>query len=146
MVNCKTPVQTIVLEGGKVPNTGFCVSEVQVTVREAVPVFPQLSFTVHVLVCDFVHPDPVTKPVDGVGVAVIPQLSVAVAVPRAASICAAVGLHAKVKVVPVAVITGGMESLVQVTALLTGIAALPQLSVTFHVLVRVNVQFVITVF
>jgi hypothetical protein len=44
----------------------------------------------------------------------IPQASVAVAVPRAALISEAAGLHASVNVVPVAVITGGTRSLVHV--------------------------------
>ena len=45
----------------------------------------------------------------------VPQLSVAVALPRAASICAAVGLHPKARVVPVAVMAGSVVSSVQVT-------------------------------
>jgi len=48
-----------------------------------------------------------------------PQLSVAVAVPRAESIAVAVGLQPSVSVVPVAVITGASESRVQVTVLET---------------------------
>ena len=40
----------------------------------------------------------------------VPQLSVAVADPSAASIFAAVGLHPSVVVVPVAVIVGGVTS------------------------------------
>ena len=62
-----------------------------------------------------------------------PQLSVAVAVPSAASIAAANGLQPNVRVVPVAVITGGVVSSVQVTVRETAVAALPQASVEFHV-------------
>ena len=57
---------------------------------------------------------PLTTPSKEVTVGV-PQLSVAVALPSAASICAAVGLHPKARVVPVAVMTGSVVSTVQVT-------------------------------
>ena len=74
---------------------------------------PQLSVAVNVLVCDLVHV-PLTTPSKEVTVGVL-QLSVAVALPSAASICAAVGLHPKARVVPVAVMTGSVVSSVQVT-------------------------------
>jgi hypothetical protein len=69
-------------------------------------VLPQASLAVNVLVCVCVHV-PVTGPSvnDTVGA---PQASVAVAVPRAASISEAEGLQPKVVVVPVAVIDGGV--------------------------------------
>ena len=57
----------------------------------------------------------------------------AVAVPSAALICAAVGLQPRVSVVPVAVITGAVMSTVQVTVRATGVAALAQASVRVHV-------------
>jgi hypothetical protein len=57
----------------------------------------------------------------------VPQPSEAVAVPSAALISEADGLHASVNVVPVAVITGGTRSLVQVTVLEV-VAELPQAS------------------
>ena len=63
-----------------------------------------------------------------------PHTSVAVAVPRAALISAAVGLHAKVLVVPVGVITGGVRSEVQVTVL-EAVAELPQASIAVNVLI-----------
>ena len=77
-----------------------------------------------------------TAPVVAVGVT-FPQLSVAVAEPREASICAVVGLQPRVPFagVPVAVITGAVLSSVHVAVRLTGVAVLPQASVAFHVLV-----------
>src|SRR5206468_545984 len=60
------------------------------------------------------------------------QLSVAVAVPRAASICVAVGLQPRAKALPFAEITGGVLSVVQVAVRVTSVAALPQASDTFH--------------
>ena len=76
----------------------------------------------------------VTALSEGVGVTG-PQLSVAVAVPRAASMAAAVGLHPRAKVVPLAMISGASVSSVQVTVRPTAVAALPQASLTFQVLV-----------
>jgi hypothetical protein len=70
----------------------------------------------------------------GVGVTA-PQLSVAVAEPRAALISDPDGLQPSVNVVPVAVITGRVVSTVQVTVRETGVALLPQASVAFQVLV-----------
>ena len=80
------------------------------------------------------QPVVVTVPVVAVGVTG-PQPSVAVAVPRAASIAAADGLQARVSVVPVAVITGATVSEVHVTVRETESAALPHASVAVHVLV-----------
>ena len=77
-----------------------------------------------------------TDPVLGDGVT-FPQLSVAVAVPRAASIAAALGLQprsALLAVDPVAVITGAVISNVQVIVLQT-LAVLPQPSVAVQHLV-----------
>ena len=70
-------------------------------------------------------------PVDGVAVSG-PQASATVAVPKAESIAPAEGLQAKVRVVPVAVITGAIVSKVQVTVLETDAAVLPQASVAVH--------------
>ena len=64
----------------------------------------------------------------------VPQLSVAVADPSAASISAAVGLHPSVVVVPVAVIVGAVMSNVQLTVL-DSVELLPHASVAVHVLV-----------
>ena len=65
----------------------------------------------------------------------VPQSSVAVAVPRAASIDAADGLQPRDNVVPVAVITGADKSCVQEIVLETDIAVLPHASVAVQVLV-----------
>jgi hypothetical protein len=64
----------------------------------------------------------------------VPQLSVAVAVPSAAFICAAVGLHVTGKGVCVTVITGADTSIVQVTVLVV-VAELPHASAEVNVLV-----------
>ena len=75
---------------------------VQVTVRDTGTAgFPQLSETFHVLVSERLHPLVIILPSDGVGVPT-PQLSVAVAVPNAASMAADIGPHPRVKVVPLA--------------------------------------------
>src|SRR4030095_3038601 len=89
-------------------------SLVQVTVLEVVEVLLHPSLAVNVLVCVCVHV-PVTGPSvnDTVGE---PHASVAVAVPNAASIAAAAGLHASVRVVPVAVIACTVKSTILVVA------------------------------
>ena len=93
--------------------TGGSVSSVQVTVRlAAVAAFPQASLTFHVRVWLRWQPVLVTALVTAPGVTG-PQLSVALAVPSAASITAALGLQPSVKVVPLAVITGASVSSVQ---------------------------------
>ena len=61
------------------------------------------------------------------------QPSVAVAVPSAASISEASGLQPRVVTVPVAVITGGVRSEVQLTVLIA-VAELPQPSEAMNVL------------
>jgi hypothetical protein len=115
--------------------TGASESRVQVTVLDTdTATLPQASVAVHVLVCEREQPVAVTVPVEAVGVTG-PQASVAVAVPSAESIAPAVGLHASVNVVPVAVITGATVSKVQVTVRETAIAALPQASTAVQVLV-----------
>jgi hypothetical protein len=111
---------------------GGVLSLVQVTVLEAVAVLPQASVAVHVLVCDLAQV-PLTAPSTGVSVNV-PQASVAVALPRAASIAADDGLHPSVNVVPVAVITGGVAAADQVIVL-DVVAVLPHASVAVNVLV-----------
>ena len=111
---------------------GGVLSLVQVTVLDAVAVLPQAFVAVHVLVCDLAQ-EPVTGPSTGVKVNV-PQASLAVALPSAASIAADVGLHPSVEVVPVAVITGGVAFDDQVTVLDT-VDVLPQASVAVNVLV-----------
>src|SRR5205085_4083271 len=69
-----------------------------------------------------------------------PQLSLALAEPRAASMSAALGLQPSVVVVPVAEMTGGSVSAVQVTVRETGSAALPQASVAVQVRVCERMQ------
>ena len=112
--------------------TGGVLSLVHVTVLDAVAVLPQAFVAVHVLVCDLAHV-PMTGPSTGVRVKV-PQPSVAVALPSAASIAAVDGLHPRVVAVPVAVITGGVAFDDQVTVL-DVVAVLPQASVAVKVLV-----------
>ena len=79
--------------GGVAANTGAIVSRVKVIVCEAVPVLLHVSVTVHVLVIVLVQPVPVSAPSENVAVSPVEQLSVTVAVPKAALISAAVGLH-----------------------------------------------------
>ena len=112
---------------------GGVVSSVHVAVLDAVPVLPQASVAVHVLVWLLAHPLLTTTPSVEVRVGV-PQASVAVAVPSAALISDAVELHDKVRAAPVAVIVGGVVSSVQV-AVLEVEEVLPHASVAVHVLV-----------
>src|SRR4030095_1098624 len=103
-----------------------------VTVLEAEEVLPQASVAVHVLVCDLAQL-PVTGPSTGVNVNV-PQASIAVALPSAASIDADEGLHPRLNVVPVAVITGVL-AVADHVIVLEVVAVLPHPSVAVHVLV-----------
>src|SRR4029078_7434409 len=129
-------------DGGLHPNvkvvpvaviTGAIVSSVHVIVLDTdSAALLQASVAFHVRVCEREHPVAVTVPVDAEGVTG-PQASVAVAVPSAASIAADEGLHPRVSVVPVAVMTGAMVSSVQVMVLDTASAALLQASVAFQV-------------
>ena len=112
---------------------GGTISDVQVTVEDAVDELLHASVAVHILVCEREHPDEVTVPSVDVNVGV-PQLSLAVATPKAASIAAVVGLHPRVAVAPVIVIAGGVRSDVQVTAE-DAVAVFPHASVAIHVLV-----------
>jgi len=107
-------------------------SLVHVTVLEVVAVLPHSSVAVHVLVCDRVQV-PVTGPSLWVTVGE-PHASVAVADPSAALMAEAAGLHARVNVVPVAVIVGGERSFVHVTVL-DVVIELPHPSVAVNVLV-----------
>jgi len=117
---------------------GGVTSTVHVTVREVVAVLLQASVAVKVLVCDLPQPAIVTAPSAEVTVGV-PHPSVAVALPRAASICPAVGLQPAFNVVPVAVITGGVLSFDQETVRAV-VAVLPHASVAVNVLVCVVIQ------
>src|SRR5258705_2971513 len=107
-------------------------SVVHVMVLEVVAVLLQPSIAVNVLVCVCVH-----VPVTGLSVddtVGVPHASVAVAVPNAALISEAAGLHPSVVVLPVAVIDGGTRSEVQVMVLAV-VAVLPQPSIAVNVLV-----------
>jgi hypothetical protein len=106
---------------------------IHVTVREVVAVLPQASVAVNVLVCEALQE--VVDIVPSVNVTVgVPQASLALAVPNAASISEEAGLHPRDVAVPVAVITGGIRSLVQVTVL-EAVTELPQPSDAVNVLV-----------
>ena len=102
-------------------------------VLEVVAVLPQASLAVNVLVCDALHEVVDIVPSAAVMVAVL-QPSVAVAVPRAASISAAEGLQPSVVVVPPAVMDGPLRSRIHVTVV-EAVAELPQPSEAVKVLV-----------
>ena len=68
--------------------TGGVISNVHVTVLDAVPTLPQASVAVHVLVSDLAHPVDPTGLSDAVGVIVPLQLSDATAPPSASLIAA----------------------------------------------------------
>ena len=115
--------------------TGAVISNVQVTVRDNVPVLPHASVAVHVLVCDLAQPVDPTAPSDAVGVRTPLQLSEAVAPPSAPLIVAVDGLHPRdVDPVDVAVTTGAVMSKVHVTVL-DAVPVFPHASATVHVLV-----------
>ena len=115
--------------------TGAVTSNVQVTVRDAVPTLPQPSAALHVLVCDLAQPVLPTAPSDDVGVRAPSQLSEAVAPSSAALIVAVDGLHpSDVDAVDDGVTTGAVISNVQVTVR-DAVPTLPQPSVALHVLV-----------
>jgi hypothetical protein len=115
--------------------TGGVKSWVQVTVREFVLTFPQLSVAVHVLVCERAQPVDPTVPSDAVGITGPLQLSEAVAPPSPASIVAEDGLQpSSIFAVEVGVITEAIISNVQVTVR-DAVPIFPQASVTDHVLV-----------
>src|SRR5439155_521072 len=73
--------------------TGFSVSRVNVTVCDAVPVFPHPSVTVQLLVTLRVHPVPCSAPTVPDATRPLLQLSLTVASPNAAAISAVVGLQ-----------------------------------------------------
>ena len=124
--------------------TGGVRSEIQLMVRDAVAVLRQPSVTTQVLVCVRAQPLLVIAPfVPLLGFGdTAPQLSLAVAVPRAASICVAVGLQPKSVLFgtdPVVVSTGGVRSEIQLIVR-DAVAVLRQPSVTTQVLVCVRAQ------
>src|SRR5678809_842517 len=119
--------------------TGAVTSLVKLIVWVCVPVLPHASLTVHVLVIDTLQPLPGTSaPSVNVAVRPVEQLSVTVAVPKAALICAAVGLHVGL-VEAVTVITGAVTSLVKLIVWVC-VPVLPHASLTVHVLVIDTLQ------
>jgi hypothetical protein len=118
--------------------TGGIRSLVHDTVLTAVAVLPQPSTAVNILVLDDEQLDVDTAPSVNVIVVVL-QPSLAVADPSAASISEAEGLQPRVVAVPVAVMTGGIRSLVQLTVLIA-VAELPQPSEAVKVLTCDQVQ------
>src|SRR5512143_1819095 len=105
-------------------------STVHVAVREVVDVLPHTSVAVKVLVCDREQLLLCTAPSVDVTVGV-PHASVAVALPSAASIAVAGGLHPTLKLFPVAVMVGAVTSAVQV-AVRDVVDVLPQPSVAVN--------------
>src|SRR6266581_3418444 len=93
---------------------GPVVSLVKVTVCKAEPTLPHPSVTVHDLLTVRVHPVPCSNAIVPVAVNPLLQLSVTVALPNAAAICAAVGLQGSAEALS-SVITGFSISLVKVT-------------------------------
>ncbi len=84
----------------------------KVTVCDCVPVLPQSSVAVHVFVTEYVQPlTKISGPSTPVAIRLVEQLSVTLAVPKAADICATVGLQFNV-LAGVIVITGSSTSLV----------------------------------
>jgi hypothetical protein len=118
--------------------TGGTRSEVQLTVLEVVAVLPQPSTAVNILVCEDEQLDVTTAASVNVIVALL-HPSLAVAVPRAASISEAIGLQPRDVTVPVVVMTGAIRSLVQLTVLIA-VALLPQPSEAMNVLTCEKLQ------
>ena len=126
-------LQPRVTEAGIIIRVGALGVLSQVTVLDVVALLPQPSTAVNVLVCEEEQLVVVTDPSVAVILTAL-HASVAVAVPSAASIAAAVGLQPSDVAVPVAVITGGTRSLVQLTVLEV-VAVLPQASTAVNILV-----------
>jgi hypothetical protein len=103
-------------------------------------VLPQTSLAVNVLVWLREQLELLTDPSDGVTVGLL-QASVAVAVPRAAFISLATGLHPRVNVVPPVVIVGPVWSAVHVTVR-EAVDVFPQASLAVNVLVWLREQLV----
>jgi hypothetical protein len=122
------------VEAGVTVITGLVVSLVKLTVWEAVPVLPHASVTVHVLVTEWVHPDPVSAPRVPVALRPVEQLSVTEAVPNALLMSVADGLHRAIVEGAVRVITGLVVSRVKLTVC-EAVPMLPHASVTVHVFV-----------
>jgi hypothetical protein len=98
--------------GGQVEIAGGVTSAIHVAVLEVVEVLLHPSIAVNVLVCDRLQPLLITPPSIEVTVG-DPHASVEVAVPNAAVISVADGLHPKLKGVPVAFNTGAVLSVTE---------------------------------
>jgi len=119
--------------------TGASISLVIVMVCELVAVFPQASVTVQAFVTVKVQAAPGTSgPTIPVAINPEEQLSVTVAAPNPALICACVGLQITAVGEPND-ITGAVISLVKVTVC-DAVPVLPQASVAVHVFVTDRVQ------
>ena len=118
-------------------------SKVHVTVLETVDVLPQPSLAVNVLVCD--RPQLLLCKVPSIEVIVTgPHASVAVALPNAAPMSVATGLHPRISVVPLELIIGAVRSTVHVTVL-DAVDVLPHPSIAVNVLVCDAVQLVVLI-
>jgi hypothetical protein len=125
-------------------NAGGIRSLVQVTVLVMVAVLPQASTAVNVLVCDALQLAVDIVPSEEVILVTGPQASLAVALPNAAVISEAAGLHPRVTSLYEPLNTGGARSAVQVTVLVT-VAVLPQASIAINVLVCDEVQLAVDI-
>src|SRR6187455_2539861 len=114
-------------------NVGGLGAVAHVTILDVVAVLPQASIAVHVLVWVALQLVVDTGPSLEVTVGVL-QPSVAVAVPSAVLISEAVELQPSDKLVPFAIIVGGVRSEVQL-AVLDVVVLLLQPSIAVHVLV-----------
>ena len=94
--------------------TGALRSRIHVTVEAAVAELPQPSDAMNVLVCEAEQEVVTTAPSVKL-TAGVPQAAEAVAVPSAALISAAEGLHPSVVILLMIVIVGGLGALVHVT-------------------------------
>src|SRR6185436_3622971 len=111
---------------------GAALSDVHVTVRDAVDVLPHASLAVHDLVCEREQPLLVTEPSETENVGA-PQASEADALPNARPISFGDGLQPNVVVVPPVEIEGAVLSSVQLICC-THEVMLPQSSLAIHVL------------
>ena len=108
-------------------------SRIHVTVDEAVAELPQPSVAEKILVCEAEQEEVTTGPSVKLRPGT-PQAAVAVAVPSAALISEADGLHPSVVTLLMIVMVGGLGAFVQVTVD-EAVAVLPQASVAINVLV-----------
>jgi hypothetical protein len=118
---------------------GGCISLVKVTVCDADAELPHPSVTVQIFVAVKVHPEPGTSaPTVPAAIKPVLQLSVTVAAPNAALICAGDGLHGTDVVVPKEIV-GTCVSLVNVIVC-DAVPVFPHASVVVHVFVTEREQ------